>query len=119
MTRKKRKKFSFLLFFPLLVILIIFFTISNFKLFEKRRELKKELSLYQREIEKLENQNQQLRAEISKSKDEDYWEKIAREQGYQRPGEKTVVFLVPEEEKEVKREKSFFEKIFEWIKNLK
>lgn len=116
---KRRKKNSFFFFLPLLIILTAFFSVSNLKLFKKREELKKEISLYQNEIEKLENQNQQLRAEILKSKNEDYWEKIAREQGYQKPGEKTVVFLLPEEEKISKKEKSFFEKIFEWIKNLK
>ena len=121
MIKKKRKRQN--IFFSILTltffsILIVFFAISNLKLNKRREELKKEIFQYQEEIEYLEQKNQTLKAGISKSKEEDYWEEVAREQGYQKPGEKQVVVLPPEEKEVGQGEtKNIFENIWDWIKN--
>jgi len=121
MIKRKRKRQNILfsiLTLTFFSILIVFFAISNLKLNKRREELKKEIFQYQEEIEYLEQKNQTLKAGISKSKEEDYWEEVAREQGYQKPGEKQIVVLPPEE-KEVSQEetKNIFENIWDWIKN--
>jgi cell division protein FtsB len=120
MIKKRRQKtkntFFSILTLTLFTILIGFLVISNSKLNKKREELKNKIFDYEKEIEFLENKNQSLRAGISKSKEKDYWEEVAREQGYQKPGEKQVVVLPPEE-KEIKEErKGIFENFWNWIK---
>ena len=117
--KKKRQNVIFsILTLTFSSILIVFFAISNLKLSKKKEGLKEEISQYQKEVEYLEQKNQSLKAGISKSKEEDYWEEVAREQGYQRPGEKQVVILPPEEEKiGEEKTKNIFENFLDWIKN--
>ena len=117
--KKKRQNVIFsILTLTFSSILIVFFAISNLKLSKKKEGLKEEISQYQKEVEYLERENQSLKAGISKSKEEDYWGEVAREQGYQRPGEKQVVILPPEEVKiEEEKTKNIFENLLDWIKN--
>jgi cell division protein FtsB len=119
MVKRKKKKGKLFLVFVLIFLSILssFLTISSLRISEKREGLKKKISEYKREFEVLENKNQFLKTQISKSKNEDYWEEVAREQGYQRPGEKQVVIL-PAEEKTVEKEKKkgLFENFLDWLK---
>ncbi|MGB9598823.1 MAG: septum formation initiator family protein [Minisyncoccales bacterium] len=115
--KKERNLFLLILGLIFFTILIFFLTISNLKLIKKREELRKEISRQGKEIEYLEKTNQSLKAGISKLKEQDYWEEVAREQGYQRPGEKQVVILPPEEKGVKEKTKNFFENFLEWIKN--
>ena len=67
------------------------------------------------EIKVLEERNQMLQAGIDEAGSEAYWEEKAREQGYEKEGEQTVVVLPPEGQEEEKEEepKRFWDKIKE------
>lgn len=70
-----------------------------------------------KEIQTLEQQNQNLQAGISLATSTTFQEEKMREQGYQKPGEQNVVVLPPEEKATTSAEKAknwwdkFLEKI--------
>jgi len=93
------------------------------KTWQKRRELKSELSELKEKLAQLEKRKEFLQNQIAKVQKESFWEEKIREEGYVREGENLVVILnqasssVSKEnksEKEIK--KSFFEKIKEFFK---
>ena len=94
---KKRKKeeretkflSAILILFILIIISFLFF--SNWKIAKKRKEFLSRIQILEQEIKNLENRNQELESGIFESGQEDYWETRIREQGYQKPGETTVV----------------------------
>lgn len=100
----------------LLIITILavigFLTFSNLKINQRRAELRSQIEAIKKEIQFLEEKNQELRAGISRTESESYWEEKVREQGYKKPGEEQVVVLPPEESKEekTKAEKSFWQR---------
>lgn len=49
-----------------------------------------------REAQALQEKNDKLKAGISQTESDTYWEEKMREQGYQKPGEENVVVLPPE-----------------------
>ena len=107
---------------PILIIITIlavigFLTFSNLKISQRRAELRSQIESIKKEIQLLEKKNSELRAGITKTESESYWEEKIREQGYKKLGEEQVVVLPPEEskEKETKTEKSFWQKFLEEI----
>jgi len=107
---------------PVLIIITIlavigFLTFSNLKISQRRAELRSQIESVKKEIQLLEKKNSELRAGITKTESESYWEEKIREQGYKKLGEEQVVVLPPEEskEKETKTEKSFWQKFLEEI----
>ncbi len=112
----------FLTLIGCLVLLAIGFLIfSNLKISQRRTELITRIEALKKEIQILEEKNQQLQAEISKAGTKNYLEKVAREQfGLKYPGEEVVVITKEKEEKpEIKEEKSFWnpQNWWEWIKS--
>ena len=95
--------------------LIGFLVISNWKIIQKRAKLQSKIESLKKEIQILEEKNQQLRAGILETTKESYWEEKIRQEGYKRPGEKQVVVLPPEksQEEEVKVEKNPLQKFLE------
>jgi len=109
--------FSSVLIIISILAVIGFLTFSNLKISQRRTELRSQIETFKKEIQLLEEKNQELRAGITKTESESYWEEKVREQGYKKPGEEQVVVLPPEEskEKETKAEKSFWQKMLEKI----
>ncbi len=110
------------LFFPtlitLLVLLILGFLIfTNLNIARRRAELTERIEVLRKEIQVLEERNQELRDGIIRAGSEDFLEEKVREQlGLKKPGEEVVVILPPEaeaKEEPVEKEKSFWEKIRE------
>jgi cell division protein FtsB len=107
---------------PVLIIITIlavigFLTFSNLKISQRRAELRSQIESIKKEIQLLEKKNSELRAGITKTESESYWEEKIREQGYKKLGEEQVVVLPPEEskEKETKTEKSFWQKFLDQL----
>ena len=102
--------------------LIGFLVISNWKIIQKRAELQSKIESLKKEIQILEEKNQQLRAGILETTKESYWEEKIRQEGYKRPGEEQVVVLreKPEEEKIKEETKAHKLKIYilDALKNL-
>ena len=102
----------------LLVLATGFLIFSNLKISQRRSELTAKIEDLKKEIQILEEKNQELRAGITKTYSESYWEEKIREQGYKKPGEEQIVVLPPEEvEKE--EEKTFWnpQNWWEWIRS--
>lgn len=111
--------FFLILIGSLLVLVIGFLIFSNLKISQRRTDLIAKIEDFKKEIQILEEKNQELRAGIAQTESESYWEERIREQGYKKPGEEQVVVL-PSEEGEVKKEESSFwnpQNWWEWIKS--
>ena len=107
---------------PVLIIISIlavigFLIFSNLRISQRRAELRSQVEAIEKKIQLLEEKNQELRAGITKTESESYWEEKIREQGYKKPGEEQVVVLPPEESKgeETGAGKSFWQKFLEEI----
>lgn len=104
----------------LLVLVIGFLIFSNLKISQRRAELTTKIEDLKKEIQILEKKNQELRAGITKTRSESYWEERIREQGYKKPGEEQVIVLPGEESGVKKKEESNFwnpQNWWEWIKS--
>ena len=101
----------------LLVLVIGFLIFSNLKISQRRAELTTKIEDLKKEIQILEEKNEELRAGITETHSENYWEEKIREQGYKKPGEEQIVVLPPEEGEEGKtgEQESFWQKILEKI----
>ena len=96
------------------VFVISFLMYSNFNMTKKRTELRQEAEELMAEIRILEERNRMLEAGIDKAGSEAYWEEKAREQGYEKEGEQTVVVLPPKgQEEEEEEPKRFWDKLKE------
>ena len=99
--QKREKEDEGLLLKTLSVIFIglaIFLIISNVRLYQRKQALIKEVENYTLQIKKIEESNGKLKEEIANSDNQDYIEKVAREEiNMQKPGEKAVSFILPEE----------------------
>lgn len=102
----------------LLVAVIGFLIFSNLKISQRRAELTTKIEDFKKEIQILEKKNQELRAGITQTESESYWEERIREQGYKKPGEEQIVVLPPEEIKK-EEEKSFWnpQNWWQWVKS--
>jgi len=118
----KRENSKQTIFFSLVLLLLFllvigFLIISNLRINQRRSELNSQIRRLQEEIQVLEKKNQELKAGISQTEKESYWEEKIREQGYKKPGEEAVVVLPPpENENETKKEeKGIWQKLLEKI----
>lgn len=93
------KKVLFQLLSVLFVIIIFGLLFVNFRMHERKRDLILQLEFYEKQIEQIKKSNQELEEGIANSEDLEYLERIAYEQlGQQKPGEKAVIFVAPEQE---------------------
>ena len=128
MIAKKRKirKSRWHNFFSVLPIFLVFLflgflIISNIRISKRRSEMLSEIRELEKEIQTLEEKNSNLRAGISETDEEAYWEEGVREQGFVKEGENSVVVL-PSGETEIEQEQNanqgFFDRLLEKIKNI-
>ena len=94
--RKNRKSYKTIFFssiFSLLILAIIYFlVISNWKINERRQEMSAKIESLKKEIQQREEKNSQLKLGTSQSQSQDYLEKVARENlDLKKPGEEVVV----------------------------
>ena len=118
--QKIKKPFSptiFKYFAVLFVLIIVFFLISsNLKLYQKRAGLGSQIEELVKKIKVLEEKNQEMRAQISKSQSKEYLEEVAFEKLNLKPKGAEVGVIIPIEEnqeEETPKEKSFWEQILE------
>ncbi len=114
--QKKRKSIFankiFVAFFGFSAIFIIGFLIfSNYKIYEKRAEMKSAIQELEKQIQEKELEKEKLLLQIEQSYEIDNLERKIREQGYKKENEKVVVIKKQEQEKEViEQEQNFVEK---------
>lgn len=118
---KKNKNYQgifYLIFFVVLTVgIALFLLITDLRIKNKRQGLINQAESLQREIQILEEKNANLKAGISQTQQDSYWEEKKREEGYKKPGETPVVILPPAETAEkTENEKSTLEKILDFLK---
>ena len=102
------------------LVAVGFLVKTNVKINRKRAELLSRIESLTAEIQIAEQKNQELKSKISQSESSDYLEKVAREQlNMKKPGEEIVVITKEETQGSSEKEKSFWQKFWEKIKNLK
>lgn len=89
-------------FFKIGAILFLAFcamlVFNDVKIIQKRRQLEQQVKNYKKQIQDLEKKNEGLKQGISEQQNQEYIEKVAREElGMQKPGEKVVAFVMPQE----------------------
>ena len=99
------------------VILIALLGYSNWKMFQKRREVKSELKQLDRKVEALQEEKATIQASINKD-DQEVVENIAREQmNLKKPGEKVIDIKKPEhKEQREKQQQKWWQK---WLGKIK
>ena len=106
---KKRKELFQTIFLSAFFGILIFGTIgylvvSNLNIRQKRAELITQIEEIQKDIDDLEQKNQELETGINKTERQDYQREKLYEQGYVEKGEQQVVVLLQEENKETNKE---------------
>lgn len=111
----KRWAFTGLIVLVILVLLGLL-GYSNWRIFNKRREVKAELNQLKRKIDALEQEKATIKAKLNE--EDDYMtEEIAREQlNLKKPGEKVIDIKKPPQKEEEKQEKKWWEK---WLNKVK
>ena len=99
----------------LLVIVFLFFT--NWKINQRRAILTARIAAIREEIAILVQKNEELEKKKSQIENEEYLEKVARDQlGLKKPGEEVVVVAKEKEkEEEITEEKK---SLWEWLKSI-
>lgn len=103
------KKFLLQTIGIIFLIVIIILVIFDIKIYLKKKELISQVENYQKQIDSIKKNNQELKDKIANSDNIDYLEKIAYEQlGQQKPGEKEIIFIAPEKKPEITQNKENF-----------
>ena len=123
--RRKNKAKQISLFFYILISFLVllitgFLIFTNVNIARRRAELTERAEELRKEIQILEQKNQELQAKIARVGEPDFLEEKAREKlGLKKPGEEVVVILPIKEEVEelveVEEEKNFWQKIWNWF----
>ena len=71
--------------------MVSFLVVSNWRISNKRADLRTRIDELQSEIKELEKEKQGLEAGIQQVMEEEYIEEKIRNQGYKKPGEEVVV----------------------------
>jgi cell division protein FtsB len=110
------------------LIIILVLILSDFKIYQKKKELAVQISTYKKQIEEIKKNNQNLKNEIVNADNTDYLEKLGYEQfGETKPGETEYIFVQSQKKAEatLKAENfwsakywaDWFYGIGQWIKN--
>lgn len=109
----------FMVFFGFLIITVIgFLTVANFRISQKRSVMSSQIEKLKAEIKEAEEKKLQFEVNLNESLSEDFLEKSAREKlNLKKPGEEVVAVLPAEEEKEEEPIKqNFWSKLLEKLK---
>lgn len=123
--RKQKNDKLFILAGGLIILFLFFsFFIANFKIYFKRTELISQIKSLDNKVQEMKDKNKNLEQSISKTNEESYAEKVAREElDLQKPGEKVVSFVVSKDLKkqsESSNKSSWFGwigKTWQWLKD--
>lgn len=110
-----------LFFFTLLIsVFIIFLLFSFFRIQERKNQFNKELQELKEKLIQLQEKRDLSKLQITQIEKESFWEEKIRKEGYVKEGEKPVVVLKQQvdknESKDEKVRENFFQKIKEFFK---
>jgi cell division protein FtsB len=86
----------------ILLFIIFVLIIADFKIYQKKRELMSQISIYQKQIGDIKKSSQTINEEIANSDNIDYLEKLGYEEFNEtKPGETEYMFIKPQKKIEV------------------
>ena len=95
-----------------------FLIVANINIWHKKQQLSSKVASLQKEIKNIEDNNNKLQQGIASQSDDQYIEKVAREElDLQKPGEQAVSFIdqkIDVQEVDTAKQ-NFFQKIWNWI----
>jgi len=102
--------------FLLASVLLIFVDI---KVYKEKQKLTAQLEGYKKQIQEIENRNKALKEGITEANDNNYIEKVAREElDLQKQGEKVVTFIMPSQQQTQEKEpQNFLDLWLGWLTN--
>lgn len=80
-----------LVFYVWSLLIILFLIFSNMKMLQKRISIEREVLKAREEVERLEKKKRELEESIEKGVKESFWEEKAREKGYIKEGEESII----------------------------
>jgi cell division protein FtsB len=99
----------------LVFIVIVFLIVSNFKINQRRTDLKDQLQVLQEQYQFLLKQKEELESQTSQTSSQDYLEIEARENfNLKKPGEEVVAVLPPEAGQDQETEQRVWWNPFTW-----
>ncbi len=106
MARKRKNDFPHYLVFALVIVLIFLFTSFNYRIIKEREGNKQKISELETELKAFEERRESLKANLEQVDDDEYIERILREDFLmKKPGEEKVIILTEDEEEEKEEEK--------------
>lgn len=111
------KRFLFQAGAMFFAVCIVALVIKDFKIYKQKESLAEKINAYEKKIEEIKKNSQELKDKIDNADNAEYLEKIAYEQGMVKAGEKEVVFLLPEQKEKIVTEnkKSFWDNFAGWF----
>jgi len=98
------------------LVVICVLAVADFRIYQKKKELNLQISIYKKQIEDIKKSSQTLKAEIENSDNVDYLEKLGYEQLDQtRPGETEYMFVKSPEKTETVSKQNSFQNIGSWF----
>lgn len=119
---KKRTSTNYFLAAIILIFVFLaigFLLVSNIKIKQERKKLDLQIESIEKQTEELQKKNEEMKKGISQMEQEEYIEKIAREElNLQKEGEKVVGFILPPEQKEGGGENkgTYIQNFWQWLK---
>ncbi len=95
--------------------------VASINMYQKKRELSYQVKSLENKMLQMQQKNQELKQGIAKSDDEQYIEKVAREElDLQKPGEKVFSFIRAEKEAsaEVEQSVNFWQAWVAWVAGI-
>ncbi len=101
----------------IMLVIIVILNLSSYRIFRERRGNKEKLEELEREMVFLEERKMELETSLEESSDEEYIERVLREDFLmQKPGEKKVIILTEEEEEEeIEEEESRWDRFLNYL----
>ena len=118
-------KFFIILEGLLILLVMVSLVIANIRIYQKREKLISQIEILKNKIQGTKNKNNDLKENILRANDDQYTEKIAREElDLQKPGEKVFSFIKESnhQQEDNQGNKNFLQDwigdIWQWIKNI-
>ena len=111
----------------IVLIIIVILIFKDFKIYQRKQELKSQINALQKQVEDIKKSSQNLKNDIANTDNIDYLEKLGYEQfNVTKPGEKEIIFVTPQEKSKNNSNSGNFWYIFtnwfsqswNWIKKL-
>ena len=97
-----------------------FLILADFNVYRDRQTLNSQLNDYKNQVQEIQNRNEDFKKRIAQENNNDYVERVAREElDLQKSGEKVVAFIMPPQPKtEAPKQKNLWDGLTAWISGI-